>query len=222
MDSGILRALGIESDADAAKLVSLFVVGEEEDENENENEEEKEKETENNDENNNNEEGEEEGKEKKTKVKLIDPAQVMDTLTAYLRMRNAARAREAENDEEGKNATRREKGKDKERERGMSDEAVKEYWERIANVIPEPVTHIWERLEQEMVKYNQILKDRVNLLQGNENLRQQNDEMKVLLNQYLNAKINEELIVPPVSMPSPPQRKNSSSSSSRNSPAGRR
>lgn len=46
-----------------------------------------------------------------------------------------------------------------------------------------------------------LLSFRVALLQGNEALKNQNNELKTLLNHYLSAKINEELLVPPVSLP---------------------
>lgn len=139
---------------------------------------------------------------------LISPPHIMDALTKFLRCREEAKEKkEGEGDGEAKRNAKKEKEKEKEREKGgMSEDAVKEYWERMAGVVPDKTVAIWERLEAEMIKYNQGLKERVSLLEGNEALRHQNDELKTLLNQYLSAKINEELIVPPVVVPLPQRR----------------
>lgn len=48
-----------------------------------------------------------------------------------------------------------------------------------------------------METYNQILTDRWKKSQKIEGLEKQNDELKQLLRQYMSAKVNEELQVPP-------------------------
>lgn len=67
-------------------------------------------------------------------------------------------------------------------------------------------------LEKELVKYNTTLGERGKLLEENSRIKQQNDELKLLLNQYVTAsvsyfnidlnyhKINEELMLPPVTI----------------------
>jgi Sperm tail C-terminal domain len=190
MDAAILRSLGLTTEEDAARLVEHFVEekkrgGEEESENTKGN--------------------------GKGNVTLIPHAQVMDALTAFIKSRNEMREKEDGGEEPEvrfgeTTAMGARSGTAASTERGlgyggMNEDVVKEYWERIAGVIPDSVVSVWDRLEREMTKYNQILKDRMNLLQGNEALKTQNDELKTLLNHYLSAKINEELIVPPVAIP---------------------
>jgi dynein regulatory complex protein 1 len=48
-----------------------------------------------------------------------------------------------------------------------------------------------------MVKYNAILKERYHSIEGSTRLRAQNEELKMLLNQYLGSRVNQELYVPP-------------------------
>jgi dynein regulatory complex protein 1 len=176
MDAAVLHSLGVESEDDAAKLVEYFV-------------------------------------DETAGNGLITSSRVMDALTAFLKEREETKEKRAGEEEEAEGEGKRngkrsvaEKDKEKEKEKekekgsGMGEEAVKEYWERMAGVVTDQTVSVWERLEAEMVKYNQSLKTRVGLLEGNEALVNQNDELKKLLNQYLSAKINEELIVPPVTL----------------------
>jgi dynein regulatory complex protein 1 len=65
----------------------------------------------------------------------------------------------------------------------------KEFWERLANVIPPEKYQAWLVLEKELVKYNAVLTDRANLLAENNSIRKQNEELKMLLNQYLTSKV---------------------------------
>ena len=181
LDKAVLHSLGVTNEEDATKLVEYFV-------------------------------------DETSTNGLLSSSHVMDALTAFLKDREEAKEKRDAGKEEEVNRKRnekksvaekeKEKQKDKDKEKeGMSEDAVKEYWDRIAAVVPnEVVSEVWERLEGEMIKYNKSLKDRVGLLQGNEALRNQNEELKGLLNQYLSAKINEELIVPPVTIP-PHQRR---------------
>lgn len=90
----------------------------------------------------------------------------------------------------------------------------KEFWDRLANVIPSEKYQSWLVLEKELVKYNAVLTDRANLLAENNSIKKQNEELKMLLNQYLTSKVgwffeifnwstsqvNEELIHPPITI----------------------
>jgi len=48
-----------------------------------------------------------------------------------------------------------------------------------------------------MQKYNKLLTERLALAGDIKSIKEQNDELKALLRQYMNSKINEELEVPP-------------------------
>lgn len=48
-----------------------------------------------------------------------------------------------------------------------------------------------------MIKYNTILKERSASIDETTKFRAQNEELKMLLNQYLGSKVNQELYVPP-------------------------
>ncbi|GAB1297253.1 Dynein regulatory complex protein 1 [Apodemus speciosus] len=64
-----------------------------------------------------------------------------------------------------------------------------EYWESLATVIPFSKQNLWDALL--------VLTQRAKLLMENDSLEQQNAEMQSLLQQYLQAKVNSELQIPP-------------------------
>lgn len=56
---------------------------------------------------------------------------------------------------------------------------------------------MWSALDKALSEYYQLLVDRQNLIEETGLLNQQNEELKTLLNQYLQAGVNQELQVPP-------------------------
>ncbi|EDL37274.1 mCG11631 [Mus musculus] len=72
-----------------------------------------------------------------------------------------------------------------------------EYWESLAAVIPFFKQNLWDALYKALEKYYLVLTERAKLLMENESLEQQNAEMQSLLQQYLQAKVNTELQIPP-------------------------
>lgn len=75
--------------------------------------------------------------------------------------------------------------------------AERDFWTRMANVVPSGHLRIWEALEQGLEKYLAQLQQRSALIEQTDAIRKQNDELRGLLNQYLGSKINEELFSPP-------------------------
>lgn len=56
---------------------------------------------------------------------------------------------------------------------------------------------VWKALDSSLSKYYKQLVERQNLIEETGLLNQQNEELKTLLNQYLQAGVNQELQVPP-------------------------
>merc|ERR1712118_176483 len=69
----------------------------------------------------------------------------------------------------------------------------REFWERMSSVVSEPTVRVWSKLEEQLVKYNKVLKERADCIDEVQQLRNQNESLKALLTQYLGAKVNEEL-----------------------------
>ena len=67
----------------------------------------------------------------------------------------------------------------------------------MGEVVPEKSNRVWTQLEQSLVKYNDTLEERSNLINEVSSLHTQNEELKELLNQYLGAKVNDMLHIPP-------------------------
>ncbi|KAJ3287403.1 hypothetical protein HDU79_005720 [Rhizoclosmatium sp. JEL0117] len=71
------------------------------------------------------------------------------------------------------------------------------YWERMANVIDDKSYRVWTAVYVAMKKYNALLTERFQLTQEIDAVRTQSDELKGLLRQYMAAKVNDELQIPP-------------------------
>ncbi|KAJ3327198.1 hypothetical protein HDU76_012239 [Blyttiomyces sp. JEL0837] len=76
-------------------------------------------------------------------------------------------------------------------------ERQREYWERMGNVIDDKSYRIWTAVYVAMEKYNALLTERFQLTQDISSIYHQNEELKTLLRQYMSAKVNDELQVPP-------------------------
>ena len=72
-----------------------------------------------------------------------------------------------------------------------------EFWERMSNAVGEKNFRVWRQLERSMERYLEMLMKRRDSLRDAESLREQNDELRGLLNQYLSSSVNDELVVPP-------------------------
>ncbi|XP_066450573.1 dynein regulatory complex protein 1 [Eleutherodactylus coqui] len=80
-------------------------------------------------------------------------------------------------------------------ERDSSEDAA--YWSAAAQVIPPSQLKVWEALETALERYYDVLTGRSQLIGETSALRQQNTELRLLLHQYLNSRINAELEIPP-------------------------
>lgn len=76
-------------------------------------------------------------------------------------------------------------------------------WEVLYSIVISFISFSLQSLQNELAKYHGILKRRVDLLEANRNLREQNAELKRLLQEYVSAKVNEELVCPPIQYSTP-------------------
>ena len=81
------------------------------------------------------------------------------------------------------------------KERLKKDERL--FWEKMTSVLDDKKLSTWKALDKALTKYYALLVDRQNLIEETGLLNQQNEELKTLLNQYLQAGVNHELHVPP-------------------------
>lgn len=81
------------------------------------------------------------------------------------------------------------------KERVKKDERL--FWEKMTSVLDDKKLSTWKALDKALTKYYALLVDRQNLIEETGLLNQQNEELKTLLNQYLQAGVNHELHVPP-------------------------
>ncbi len=56
---------------------------------------------------------------------------------------------------------------------------------------------VWNALEKALRRYTSLLEDRARQVEATTALARQNEELKILLQEYLGSKINAELHIPP-------------------------
>lgn len=71
------------------------------------------------------------------------------------------------------------------------------YWAKYAQVVNTKKERLWDALLEGLEKYSECLNARSGLITETDALRQQNAELRMLLHQYVNSKVNAELEVPP-------------------------
>ncbi|RKP17897.1 hypothetical protein ROZALSC1DRAFT_30343 [Rozella allomycis CSF55] len=76
-------------------------------------------------------------------------------------------------------------------------DSQKLYWEKMKTILTDENYETWKQVYNEMQKYNVALTDRWKLFHEIQDIKTQNEELKILLRKYLTAKINDELQIPP-------------------------
>lgn len=89
-----------------------------------------------------------------------------------------------------------------ETENPKQDKGVKDrlFWEKLAHALPDRHYRTWKAVNKAFTQYHGLLKERQGLIEETGILHQQNMELKSLLNQYLQAPVNQELNIPPTQM----------------------
>lgn len=96
-----------------------------------------------------------------------------------------------------KKKTKENKAADKAKDSSNQKKNIERYWNQMTTILTPQKQSVWKALDKALVKYYQLLVDRQNLIEETGLLNQQNEELKTLLNQYLQAGVNQELQVPP-------------------------
>lgn len=71
------------------------------------------------------------------------------------------------------------------------------FWQNMASVIDVKKERVWTALLDGFEKYLAVLTERAALIQETDALKQQNAELRMLLHQYVNSRVNQELEIPP-------------------------
>ena len=128
---------------------------------------------------------------------MVASYEVFDILTQFLDKKNESRFKTGE----GAGISMRSVSLDSEkqkREKVLYEEKMQ--WVRLGGVLEEKHLRGWKALERAFQQYYNLLQIRQNLVEETGMLHQQNEELKSLLQQYLQAGVNQELQVPPTQM----------------------
>lgn len=91
-------------------------------------------------------------------------------------------------------------GADQSNQSKTSRREEQQFWERMSNVISQKTYRLWVNLYEQMQNLNGILMQRQKKIQGNGQLETQNLELRKLLSQYMSARVNDDLYIPPAQM----------------------
>ncbi|XP_033109065.1 dynein regulatory complex protein 1-like [Anneissia japonica] len=72
-----------------------------------------------------------------------------------------------------------------------------EYWACFPTVLSEQKEKVWTALLDGLERYSNVLTERSKLITETESYQQQNAELRMLLHQYINSRVNQELEIPP-------------------------
>ncbi|XP_071854027.1 dynein regulatory complex protein 1-like [Apostichopus japonicus] len=72
-----------------------------------------------------------------------------------------------------------------------------DYWMSYPKILSEGKEKVWSALLEGLEKYSTTLTEWSKLITETDGLRQQNAELRMLLHQYINSKVNQELEIPP-------------------------
>jgi dynein regulatry complex protein 1 len=73
----------------------------------------------------------------------------------------------------------------------------KAFWNQLAHILGEQRETVWVNVEKGLAKYFNVLTERSKLVEESTTLAKQNEELRNLLNTYLNSDVNDQLQVPP-------------------------
>lgn len=122
----------------------------------------------------------------------VDPTMIVDFLTHWMKSKDERKKiLEKTTKKSLKQLSEREKKEHIARE-------GKKYWENLTQVLPERTFRVWKVLDKSLSKYYELLKERKELIDSTVQLHNQNEELKKLLNNYL--QIDHELQIPPTKL----------------------
>lgn len=84
-----------------------------------------------------------------------------------------------------------------EQKKELDQKAENYIWQKMTTILDDRKLSVWKALDKALAKYYGLLVERKDLIEETGLLNQQNEELKTLLNQYLQAGVNHELKVPP-------------------------
>ena len=118
-------------------------------------------------------------------AELLTPA-----LKAFYYAREDRELKQGLMNAKGKKKSKDSKSTDKARDASREKKKEKMYWAQMTKILTDQKLSVWKALDKALSEYYQLLVDRQNLIEETGLLNQQNEELKTLLNQYLQAGVN--------------------------------
>ena len=183
----LLRALGVKDDRDVASLMDHFFIAEAKKNHKNKTDDDDEDEEDDDDEDTTTQQPE----ALRQLQTIISADDVIKAITAFVQGRQSMAGVTSA---AATSPTRLRAANDASKRQQQQE---RDFWARQADVISSKTFRVWKQLEIHLQKYNAVLNQRANEISKVTSLQEQNAALKNLLTQYLGAKVNDELIVPP-------------------------
>lgn len=128
---------------------------------------------------------------------MVDADEVLKYLELFIVAQQNARSADVVPDKKKKTRTQQLGSESEADRKARRRREERKFWEKIGHVIPDMHFRVWKAMDVFLRKYYDLLQQRSKAIDSAVSMQKQNEELKQLLDQYLGAKVNEELQVPP-------------------------
>lgn len=137
------------------------------------------------------------GQDEDDEALMVDADDVLQLLKDFIQEKENLRIADVAPDKK-KKARTQQLGSESEADRkARRRREERKFWERMGHVIPDMNFRVWNALDVFLKRYYDLLQKRSKAIDSAVAMQKQNEELKLLLDQYLGSKVNEELQVPP-------------------------
>eukprot|EP00921_Rhytidocystis_pertsovi_P001099 GHVQ01001868.1.p1 GENE.GHVQ01001868.1~~GHVQ01001868.1.p1 ORF type:complete len:387 (+),score=58.10 GHVQ01001868.1:461-1621(+) len=137
------------------------------------------------------------GQDEDDETVYVDADDVLKLVKDFLREKENARIADVSPDIKKKKSGRQIGSETETDVRARKRREERRFWERMSHVLPDVNMRLWKALEEFLRRYYKELKDRSEVIDGAVKLQQENQELKQLMDQYLQSNVNTDLLVPP-------------------------
>jgi len=137
------------------------------------------------------------GQDEDDEALMVDADEVLQRLKDFIQEKDNLRIQDVAPDKKKKTRAQQMGAESEAERKARRRREERKFWERMGHVIPDMNFRVWKALEVFLKKYYDLLQKRSKSIDSAVGMQKQNEELKLLLDQYLGSKVNEELQVPP-------------------------
>jgi len=139
-----------------------------------------------------------EGQEDEDEELIVDPDEVLELIKEFIKLKEDRRiAADVAPDKKKKSRSQQLSNESETERKARQRREQRKFWERMGHVIPDMNFRVWKAQDVFQKKYYELLQQRSKAIDMTVAMQKENEELKMLLDQYLSSKVIDDLIVPP-------------------------